>query len=216
MFHGFVMVITSPGVAYQQMEHVWLMGWAAHAPAGVALLLVDSGESTRLEAQHPNVVRLVVAGASGLIPGVLHKTHAALRLVHAQFPSSWVFRTNLSSHLRLTAVADLMGSCQAHGPTSIGYSPLNNHLSGAGFGMNPGAVGVLLGRWGEVDATKIDDVAMSGVLMRYTRVVWTGRLDIVWPDGVQALGVGPHYHVRVKTRDRLEDTRVLHNLACLV
>lgn len=213
MVRGVVVVITSPGSAYQKMECAWLANWRKNSPLGLHLLLLDDGLEDSLEHIDVGISRMRVAGASGLIPGILDKTREALRLVHRDFPDSWVFRTNLSSHIRLNILTSVMNTIDKAGAHSLGFSPMYNHLSGAGFGMNAAAVGVLLSHWHVLDDRLIDDVAMSAVLLKQTRIVWTGRLDHVWPDGTHRLGAGPLYHVRVKTQDRHKDADTLLGLA---
>lgn len=210
---GVVVVITSAGAAYQTMEAAWVVNWRRHTLSGIHLILLDDGDEDSIDDVEAGVSRMRVAGSAGLIPGVLDKTHEAFKLILHRFPGSWVFRTNLSSHIRLGVLKSVMDKVKDSAATSVGFSPHHNHLSGAGVGLNAAAVTTMLNQWHVLDRSLIDDLAMSAVLLQQTCIVWTGRLDHVWPDGTHRLGVGPLYHVRVKTQDRYEDANTLLRLA---
>lgn len=190
-----------------------MVNWRKHTLSGMHLILLDDGEEDSIYDVEARVSRMTVAGSAGLIPGVLDKTHEALKLILHRFPGSWVFRTNLSSHIKLDVLESVMDSVKDGAATSVGFSPHHNHLSGAGVGLNAAAVTTLLNQWHLLDRNLIDDLAMSAVLLQQTRIVWTGRLDHVWPDGTHRLGTGPLYHVRVKTQDRHNDAGTLLVLA---
>lgn len=199
------------------MEKAWLTNWKRSRCQDLTLIFLDASpglEAVACVAHNTleNVYKMFIPDGDGYIPGILHKTHVALDSIVQHCPTSWVFRTNLSSHVVLHELQRFAEKQPADEAVSWGYSPLKNHLSGCGFGMNSAGLAALVQHWSEVDASLIDDVAISHVLFSHTRVIWTGRLDNVWPDGRQLMGQGPLYHVRVKTLDREHDAALLEEL----
>jgi len=207
---GVILVITSCGEDYAKMEAAWLISWARQYRDGLRLLFLQHGSSAHMiSLPVPAADRLICQGEESLIPGVLDKTGVGLQYVHTTWPAAWAFRTNLSSHVDLKVLDDMM-STEPDRPRAIGYSPGRDHMSGAGFGLTPKALHVLLDKWPSLNRALIDDVAISEILFRNCELVFTGRLDRVWPDGIVKHGYCVyHYHVRVKTRDRNADAAVL-------
>lgn len=205
---GTVLVISSPGRAYTAMKEAWVASWQRQDCSGLRLVFVEGRSSEPCEpVEGAGVMRVDVPEC--LIPGVLDKTLAAMRLLPV---GGWVFRTNLSSHIHIPVLRREMSELVDGGV--LGYSPHRDHLSGAGMGLSPGAVGMLLGQETRLDRGLIDDLAISRLLFGAgVPVKWTGRLDLVYPDGLCRLGLPPHYHVRVKTLNREADAAVLHGLA---
>lgn len=208
---GTVVVIASGGTAYEAMAEAWLVSWRRQHVPGLTLLLARGGGrgqgSVRTLAA-PAAAEVTTGAEETLVPGVLEKTLACLRLC----PPGWVFRTNLSSHIDLARLAPLMASLPDG--WALGFSPGRDHLCGAGIGLSPGAARLLVEDRGELDRSLLDDLAISRLLQRRgCGVRWTGRFDRVWPDGVVLHGGGPLYHVRAKTLDRDDDARALALLA---
>ena len=211
---GCVVVISSPGRAYARMEAAWLASWRRQHIPGVGLLLLQGRPHTQaLEPlSAPQAWCMTAPVAEGLIPGVLDKTGFALRWLLENHAGAWMFRTNLSSHVDVGGLLHVMQ--RKAGARAFGFSPGRDHLSGAGMGLTAAAVVDLSRVWATLDRSLIDDVAISGGLFAAgCEIEWTGRLDRVWPDGLVEHGRRPHYHVRVKTRDRDEDASVLQTLA---
>lgn len=208
---GMILVIASPGESYQAMQQAWLDSFHRQNVPGVGLAFLVAKSSSMVR-QVPGVDWIEGDDVSDtLIPGILDKTRAGLEFVKTRHPGSWVFRSNLSSHVDIALMAERMS--RLSGLEVLGYSPLRNHLCGAGIGMTSEVVDMLLARWPQLDRTLIDDVAISQLLMRECRVHWGSRLDRVWPDGLQQHGPAPYYHVRVKTQNRHRDALVLGMLA---
>lgn len=210
---GFVLVISSPGQAYQRMEQAWLASWRRQCLPGLALVLLSSAEQDAWEPlEAPSAWRLTTRDTDTYIPGILDKTIVALAHITSESPDAWVFRTNLSSHVDLATLEQVMhGLPDGH---CLGFSPTFDHLSGCGMGLSPGAAGQVVRNRGLLDRSLVDDVAISGLLTTLKCPHrWTGRLDRVWPDGLVMHGVSPYYHVRVKGLDRDSDARVLDSLA---
>lgn len=210
---GTVVVIASPGQAYDLMQEAWLVSWRRQHRPGLRLVILRGGPAaggglvvSPLDAPAAQEVR--VAGVpETLVPGVLDKTMACL----AELGPGWVFRTNLSSYVEVAALQQEMEALPEGG--ALGYSPGRDHLCGAGLGLSPGAVSTLLRERGQLDRSLIDDVAISRLLFsRGCPVTWTGRIDRVWPDGLCLHGTA-RYHVRVKTLDRMGDALLLMRLA---
>lgn len=206
------MVIASPGEAYDLMQEAWLVSWRRQHRPGLRLVILRGWPGgtgppvVPLDAPAAEEVR--VAGVpETLIPGVLDKTVACL----AGLGPGWVFRTNLSSYVEVPALQRAMEALPEGGV--LGFSPGRDHLCGAGMGLSPGAVSVLLRERAHLDRSLIDDVAISRLLLsRGCPVTWTGRIDRVWPDGLCLHGTA-RYHVRLKTLDRRGDALLLRKLA---
>ena len=213
---GVIVVICSPGKAYAAMETAWLISWQRQGVEGLLLMFLYGSETaTHVQVvgvpQNPHVIRFTAPVRETLIPGVLEKTHLAMKYVKVFYPDAYIFRTNLSSHVDLKVLDRLM--INQNRAIAVGISPLRNHLSGAGLGLTSEALTTLLNAWKLVPTDVIDDVAMSEAIFKTMPVVWTGRLDRVWPDGLIQHGSAPWYHVRVKGLDRVDDARILQELA---
>ena len=205
---GTILVISSPGNDYAEMKQAWTRNWRRQGQDGVRLFFLE-GTSSPDDSELSTGMELKVDVPECLIPGVLDKTMAALRDLQGK---GWVFRTNLSSHVDIPILCEVMESLPTTGV--LGYSPGRDHICGAGMGIGEGTVRVLVENEGRLDRSVIDDVAISRLLFELeVPITWTGRLDRVYPDGLCRWGHGPYYHVRVKTRDRCKDADLLQSLA---
>ena len=212
---GTVAVISSGGEAYERMAAAWLVSWRLQHRPGYRLVLLHGGpddQNSIVPLEAPDAFRAVLACPETLIPGVLDKTIAFLNQLHAG--GGWVYRTNLSSYVDLGRLIREMDGLPPQG--ILGYAPGRDHLCGAGLGLSERAVDVLKSHEHLLDRSVIDDVAMSGLLFSLgCTVVWTGRMDRVYPDGLVCHNrpAQHQYHVRLKTQDRLADADVLMALA---
>ena len=212
MTSGVVLVISSPGEAYARMEEAWMVSWQRQSVEGLVLAFLSSGDSDHITLLSPSVYRLELGDTLSLIPGILKKTVQAFAWARLNFPSAWVFRTNLSSYVDLRVLKTYMASLT--GSASLGFSPTYDHLSGCGIGLTPEATHLVLTNQHALEFNLIDDVSISRLLtLLGCERQWTGRIDNVWPDGLIRHGTGPWYLVRVKGRDRIEDSRTLRSLA---
>lgn len=209
---GSIVVICSPGAAYARMLTAWMVNWYRQQPHDVALYFLQAGSSPAvLPLGEPNMWLAIAPVTENLIPGVLDKTLWFLSHVYRE---GWLFRTNLSSHVDMNMLCAEMERLPAGG--ALGFSPYKDHISGAGMGLSVGATNLLKSNKVMADRSLIDDVAISRVLFHLKiPVVWTGRLDRVYPDGLVCHGrpVLQQYHVRVKRLCRESDADILLKLA---
>jgi len=206
-----VLVIATRDEPYGLMKDVWLCNWALHAPPGARLwFLYDTpGRSGFDQTAVRGCLDYHVDQPPSLIPGVLDKTLAAFRTA-ADF--DYVFRTNLSSFVDLTALHSFLQGRPRRRFMS-GCSPDRSHLSGCGYALSADLVRELAER--PLDRGLIDDVATSRVLLALPgcTVHWAARSDHVDADPCVVHNPDqPLYHHRCKHANRVFDVAHLRLL----
>lgn len=208
-----VLVIASPGAAYARFRELWALH-AARAPASmtVRFLVTEAGDD--MDWAFPGV-------RESLVPGILDKTLLAFRrCVDEGFDA--VVRTNLSSFYHWKALGDFLRGAPERG-LAAGLSPDRSHLSGCNLVLSRDVVEHVLAHAAELDRGKIDDLALSALLLRDFRARWVPRLEIVDVSGTRGLlslpgagaGADPEpFHVRLKNPGRREFD--VDNFAALV
>lgn len=216
-----VIVIASPGEAYDAMKHAWLRHWergrADLAPGSALVFAYGRGglEATAAPSEHdveaPGVEESVV-------PGVMRKTLLVLERALQLNAFDAFVRTNLSSVYAWDALAAFVRRLGPGGDADAsGFSDDFSHLSGCNLGLSRAAARLLVSRRAELAASRaLDDVAASDVLLSSfspSRVAWVARVDLLPAPFPKNCGGGREpFHVRVKSADRGRDAATMLRL----
>jgi hypothetical protein len=201
------LAIASRAPAYDDMKEHTIRHLQQASAAGLELepLFLYGGAGKGKAAVHElDVVYPDIAEC--LVPGVLHKTIAALRRVTEESspaPPDYVIRTNLSTWFHWDKLAEFLSGAPRT-RFAAGYSPDHSHLCGCCMVLSLD-VARQLARFEGYDEGAIDDLAIAqalrnlGIPMR-----WVPRIDMLKThiEGFgNELGLNPMdaFHYRIKS-----------------
>ena len=155
---------------------------------------------------------LILDNEDTLIPGIYNKTINAFKKINLSYDYKFVFRTNLSSFIRINLLVEKINTI-----SSI-YGVIGNHgginfVSGAGMLLNRENIEYILSNQNKINKNLPDDVALSSIFNISMKKENNLRYDFLNNNlDIDIKTIEKYYHFRIKNKNRDNDLIIFDKL----
>lgn len=145
-----------------------------------------------------------------LIPGIFNKTIKAFDKINLSYDYKYIFRTNLSSFIRIDVLSEKINNVPEIYGVVGNYNGIN-FVSGAGMLLSKENINYILSNKNKINDLLPDDVALSS-LFKINLNEENIRYDFINDTNILPDNINDFYHFRIKNKIRDNDLIIFNKL----
>jgi hypothetical protein len=158
---------------------------------------------------------LLLDTEESLIPGIFNKTIKAFEKINLSYDYKYIFRTNLSSFIRIDLLLDKLKNISSIYGVISNYNGIN-FISGAGMLLTKNNIDFILLNQNKINKNLPDDVALSSIFNITNNISNNNlRYDFINNDINININIDNFYHFRIKNKNRDNDIIIFNKLMAL-
>tara|TARA_Y100000589_G_C27177045_1_gene639198 strand:- start:696 stop:2087 length:1392 start_codon:yes stop_codon:yes gene_type:complete len=160
-----------------------------------------------------NIIReniLLLNEEECLIPGIFNKTIKAFDKINLSYDYKYIFRTNLSSFIRIDMLLEKINYVSGIYGVIGNYNGIN-FVSGAGMLLSKENINYILSNKNKINDLLPDDVALSS-LFKINLNEENIRYDFINDTNILPDNINDFYHFRIKNKNRDNDLIIFNKL----
>ncbi len=158
---------------------------------------------------------LLLDTEDSLIPGIYNKTIKAFEKINLSYDYKYIFRTNLSSFIRINLLVQKINDISSIYGVMGNYNGIN-FVSGAGMLLTRENIDYILSNQNKINKNLPDDVALSSIFNINNISMGTNnklRYDFINNNiNIYNCNIDNYYHFRIKNNDRDNDLIIFDKL----